>query len=181
MICAFKMAGFDHLCTRACTVPFIEVSRQNSSHASDTMEWVSILSTLLQEDILQADTTGAMTQLLKRVHVSTQSLARDNYIGSNSGMTQCLMLLISSALLLLQQKKKHDFTEAECALRWMVHHSKLDTKNGDTVIIGASSPKHLEDNLRDFERGPLRKMLWLLWMKHGGRLRGSLTIITIDV
>jgi aflatoxin B1 aldehyde reductase len=50
---------------------------------------------------------------------------------------------------------KHGLTEAECALRWMMHHSKLDAKYGDTVIIGASSIKHLEENLRDFEKGPL--------------------------
>lgn len=50
---------------------------------------------------------------------------------------------------------KHSLTEAECALRWMMHHSKLDAKYGDTVIIGASSIKNLEENLRDFEKGPL--------------------------
>jgi aflatoxin B1 aldehyde reductase len=50
---------------------------------------------------------------------------------------------------------KHNFTESECALRWLSHHSKLDAKLGDTIIIGASSPKHLEDNLKDLEKGPL--------------------------
>lgn len=51
--------------------------------------------------------------------------------------------------------KKHNLTEVECALRWMMHHSKLDAKCGDTVIIGAGSTKHLEENLIDFEKGPL--------------------------
>lgn len=50
---------------------------------------------------------------------------------------------------------KHGFTESECALRWLMHHSKLDAKLGDAVIIGASSTKHLEDNLVDLEKGPL--------------------------
>jgi aflatoxin B1 aldehyde reductase len=50
---------------------------------------------------------------------------------------------------------KHNLTEAESALRWMMHHSKLDAANGDTVIIGASSVKRLEENLDDFEKGPL--------------------------
>lgn len=50
---------------------------------------------------------------------------------------------------------KHGFTEAEVALRWLMHHSKLDKKFGDKVIIGASSEKHLEQNLLDFEKGPL--------------------------
>ncbi|KAI9726675.1 MAG: hypothetical protein M1834_008940 [Cirrosporium novae-zelandiae] len=50
---------------------------------------------------------------------------------------------------------KYGLTEAECALRWMMHHSKLKPELGDAVIIGASSTKHLEENLIDFEKGPL--------------------------
>lgn len=51
--------------------------------------------------------------------------------------------------------KKHGLTEAECALRWMTHHSLLKREHGDAVIIGASSTKHLEENLIDLEKGPL--------------------------
>ncbi|KAI7537727.1 hypothetical protein KC317_g18015 [Hortaea werneckii] len=51
--------------------------------------------------------------------------------------------------------KKHGFTEAECALRWMTHHSQLKRENGDAIIIGASSTKHIEQNLIDLEKGPL--------------------------
>lgn len=51
--------------------------------------------------------------------------------------------------------KKHGLTEAECALRWMSHHSLLKRDKGDAVIIGASSTKHLEENLVDLEKGPL--------------------------
>jgi aflatoxin B1 aldehyde reductase len=53
--------------------------------------------------------------------------------------------------------KKHGMTEAECALRWMTHHSQLKKANGigDAVIIGASSTKQLESNLVDLEKGPL--------------------------
>lgn len=46
-------------------------------------------------------------------------------------------------------------TEAECALRWMMHHSELKADMGDGVIIGASSTKHMESNMLDFEKGPL--------------------------
>lgn len=35
--------------------------------------------------------------------------------------------------------KKHGLTEAECALRWMIHHSMSKRWFGDAVIIGASS------------------------------------------
>ena len=38
---------------------------------------------------------------------------------------------------------KAGLTEAECALRWMTHHSLLEGEKGDAVIIGASSVKHL--------------------------------------
>jgi aflatoxin B1 aldehyde reductase len=51
--------------------------------------------------------------------------------------------------------KKHGLTEAECALRWMTHHSKLTKEQGDAIIIGASSAKQLEQNLIDFEKDKL--------------------------
>jgi aflatoxin B1 aldehyde reductase len=50
---------------------------------------------------------------------------------------------------------KHGLSVAEVALRWLRHHSKLDAGNGDAVIVGASSTKHLEGNLGDLEKGPL--------------------------
>jgi aflatoxin B1 aldehyde reductase len=37
--------------------------------------------------------------------------------------------------------KKHGLTEAECAIRWMNHHSMLKREHGDASIIGASSTK----------------------------------------
>lgn len=51
--------------------------------------------------------------------------------------------------------KKHGLTEAECALRWIVHHSALSEEKGDTILIGASNVKQLESNLGDLEKGPL--------------------------
>ncbi|KAK9327668.1 NADP-dependent oxidoreductase domain-containing protein [Lipomyces starkeyi] len=50
---------------------------------------------------------------------------------------------------------KYGLTEAECALRWLMHHSVMKRELGDAVIIGASSTKHLEENLVDLEKGPL--------------------------
>ncbi|KAG9827468.1 hypothetical protein KCU77_g14399, partial [Aureobasidium melanogenum] len=49
----------------------------------------------------------------------------------------------------------HGLTEAECALRWMQNHSQLKREKGDAIIIGASSPHHIEQNLKDMEKGPL--------------------------
>ena len=47
-------------------------------------------------------------------------------------------------------------TLLETALRWCVHHSALKVMDGnDGVIIGVSSLKQLEGNLRDLEKGPL--------------------------
>lgn len=51
--------------------------------------------------------------------------------------------------------KEHGLTEAECALRWMTHHSQLKREHGDAIIIGASSVKHIEANMKDLEKGPL--------------------------
>ncbi|BGP28838.1 hypothetical protein JCM10296v2_000574 [Rhodotorula toruloides] len=49
----------------------------------------------------------------------------------------------------------HSLTLAEIALRWIENHSHLSRDRGDNVLIGASSVRHLKDNLRDLEKGPL--------------------------
>ncbi|PBP22354.1 Aldo/keto reductase [Diplocarpon rosae] len=49
--------------------------------------------------------------------------------------------------------QKHGLSEAECALRWMSHHSLLKKANGDGIIIGASSTKHMEENMRLLDDG----------------------------
>jgi aflatoxin B1 aldehyde reductase len=51
--------------------------------------------------------------------------------------------------------EKHHLTLLEVALRWMIHHSQLNYKERDGVIIGCSSLEQLESNLNDFEKGPL--------------------------
>jgi aflatoxin B1 aldehyde reductase len=51
--------------------------------------------------------------------------------------------------------KKNGLTEAECALRWVTHHSLLSRQHGDAIIIGASSAAQLETNLVNLEKGPL--------------------------
>lgn len=50
---------------------------------------------------------------------------------------------------------KAGLTFAEVALRWISHHSQLKREYGDAIIIGASSVKHIEQNLVDLEKGPL--------------------------
>lgn len=50
---------------------------------------------------------------------------------------------------------QHGLTEAECALRWMTHHSQLRREFGDAIIIGASSVQHIEQNLVDLEKPAL--------------------------
>lgn len=52
--------------------------------------------------------------------------------------------------------EKHKLTLREIAFRWCVHHSKLKIVSGkDGVVVGVSSIKQLEENLRDLEKGPL--------------------------
>jgi len=48
---------------------------------------------------------------------------------------------------------KNQITLLEATLRWMRHHGGLDAKDG--IIIGASSLKNLEENLKDLDKGPL--------------------------
>lgn len=44
---------------------------------------------------------------------------------------------------------------ASAALRWLSHHSALDNKKGDAIILGASSLHHFEQNLQALQEGPL--------------------------
>ena len=48
-----------------------------------------------------------------------------------------------------------ELTMGETALRWLNWHSLLDPERGDAIIIGASSIKHIEENLENLEKGPL--------------------------
>ena len=50
---------------------------------------------------------------------------------------------------------KEGLTLTEVALRWVSHHSHMKREYGDSVIIGASSLKHIKENLIDLEKGPL--------------------------
>ncbi|KAI0742480.1 Aldo/keto reductase [Daedaleopsis nitida] len=49
----------------------------------------------------------------------------------------------------------HGLTMAEIALRWISHHSLMQRAHGDAVLIGASSLRHMEQNMVDLEKGPL--------------------------
>jgi aflatoxin B1 aldehyde reductase len=52
--------------------------------------------------------------------------------------------------------EKHNLTMIETALRWIVHHSRLNVKNGnDGIVIGISGVDQLESNLDYLEKGPL--------------------------
>ncbi|KAL2868773.1 aldo/keto reductase family protein [Aspergillus lucknowensis] len=52
---------------------------------------------------------------------------------------------------------KHGLTMAECAFRWIRHHSQLrmGSEGNDGVVIGVSNIGQLEENLQDLEKGPL--------------------------
>ncbi|KAF9895092.1 hypothetical protein FE257_004721 [Aspergillus nanangensis] len=51
--------------------------------------------------------------------------------------------------------QKYGLTEAECAFRWLCHHSEMSKEQGDAIIIGASSRAQLENNLSDMEKDAL--------------------------
>jgi aflatoxin B1 aldehyde reductase len=63
--------------------------------------------------------------------------------------------------------EKQGLTMAEVALRWVSHHSIMKREKGDAVIIGASSVGHLEQNLVDLEKGPLRECSFSLEYRKG--------------
>ncbi|KAF7192818.1 Aflatoxin B1 aldehyde reductase member 2 [Pseudocercospora fuligena] len=51
--------------------------------------------------------------------------------------------------------KKYGLTLLEVAFRWLRHHSKLNMEGNDGIVIGMSSLKQLEQNLKDLEKGAL--------------------------
>lgn len=55
--------------------------------------------------------------------------------------------------------KEHSLTELECSLRWLKHHSALETSAEDSIIVCASDPKQLEECLLDLEKGPLPEQI----------------------
>ncbi|KAJ7892472.1 NADP-dependent oxidoreductase domain-containing protein, partial [Mycena olivaceomarginata] len=52
----------------------------------------------------------------------------------------------------------HGLTMAKVAFRWIAHSSLLRRESGDTVIIGGSSLKQIEENLVSLESGPLHEL-----------------------
>jgi aflatoxin B1 aldehyde reductase len=56
---------------------------------------------------------------------------------------------------------KHGLTMAECAFKWIRHHSQLrmGVDGNDGVVIGVSSLAQLESNLKDLEKGRCRRLL----------------------
>ncbi|PAV24322.1 Aldo keto reductase [Pyrrhoderma noxium] len=54
-----------------------------------------------------------------------------------------------------EASEKAGLTMAEVALRWVSHHSLLKREYGDSILIGASSVNHIEQNMVDLEKGPL--------------------------
>ena len=51
--------------------------------------------------------------------------------------------------------ERHEITSIEATYRWLAYHSMLDDKRGDAIIIGASKPDHLKQNMEAVESGPL--------------------------
>ncbi|KAM0755813.1 Aldo/keto reductase [Meredithblackwellia eburnea MCA 4105] len=79
-----------------------------------------------------------------------------------------------SALALVKAAcEKAGLTMTEVALRWARFNSMLDASHGDNLIIGASSYKHLDENLKILEKGPLPEeivqVLDEAWQKVKGR------------
>ncbi|KAI9293358.1 Aldo/keto reductase [Neoconidiobolus thromboides FSU 785] len=56
--------------------------------------------------------------------------------------------------------EKHNIQPTEIALRWLIHHSKIQPfGNKDAIILGVSSMNHLETNIKACQQGPLPKEL----------------------
>jgi len=59
----------------------------------------------------------------------------------------------------------HNITPSEAALRWLIHHSKLEANDQDGIIIGASKIEQLKENLKVCKEGKLPKEIVLAYEK----------------
>lgn len=71
------------------------------------------------------------------------------------------------------EAKKLGLTTAEAALRWSNHHSLMKKEYGDAIIIGASSVAQLEENLENFEKGPLPEEMLMAFDKAWLTVQGT--------
>lgn len=53
--------------------------------------------------------------------------------------------------------EKENIPMAQAAYRWLAFNSKLDDKDGDAIIIGASKISQMQQNLEALDKGPLPK------------------------
>jgi aflatoxin B1 aldehyde reductase len=69
--------------------------------------------------------------------------------------------------------QREGLTGHAVALRWVLHHSILDGKLGDAIVIGASSQRQLEENLEICKAGPLPAHLVRMVDEMGEQIRES--------
>jgi aflatoxin B1 aldehyde reductase len=63
--------------------------------------------------------------------------------------------LLDAAAKVHDAAQQHGVSGHEVALRWVLHHSALKAGHGDAIIIGASSVKQLEQNIKACKAGKL--------------------------
>ncbi|XP_020622396.1 aflatoxin B1 aldehyde reductase member 4-like [Orbicella faveolata] len=61
----------------------------------------------------------------------------------------------------------------DATLRWMYHHSHMDGAHGDAVILGASSVKHLEENIKSTKHGPLHEDVVKIFEETWGEIKSD--------
>lgn len=67
--------------------------------------------------------------------------------------------LIDSVKNLAAACKQEHITLAEAAFRWLSHHSSLTSEKNDGIILGASNPTQLEQNIVALTKGPLSRAI----------------------
>ncbi|KAI1134762.1 Aldo/keto reductase [Hypoxylon sp. FL0543] len=63
--------------------------------------------------------------------------------------------IIEGARLIREAAEARGLNPLEVAMRWLVHHSKLQLTKGDGIVIGFSNLQQLRDNLDYLEKEPL--------------------------
>jgi aflatoxin B1 aldehyde reductase len=92
----------------------------------------------------------------KDIYPETGRYSGNSTVGTISRNRYFRDSTFESLRIIEEAAEKAGLTLIEVAMRWIVHHSALKIKDGnDGIIVGVSSVEQLENNLDNFEKGPL--------------------------
>lgn len=96
---------------------------------------------------------GMLSGKLTAGDIQGTRFAKDNMIGTFSKMQYDKKELHDAIRYLSSVLEPAGVSKIEAGLRWICYHSQLRPEDG--IILGASKPHYLEENVASIRKGPL--------------------------